>query len=280
MKNKLCCLVAAFVAICLAAAGHAEATCYGNLDAQWNGVNPGQDVTVHAYPGTEVSPGLLTGLATTGGMYNFIYKDDLIGPPDPKETLTGLSDGDDFHTHCIDVQNYVGGRERWKVCDVIDAPDPNTLLGNVNISDAKETLLRKLYFLYPDSTITTLTDPDAKDKKASARQIAVWEIVFEHWKGLNATDTTSSFWVTDDGGAGGDANTMLSAVASYEWQYGDMMPVLYAFVDRVEGDSGDQDQLWLLEGGGEEYIPEPLTVLGMFLGLGSVGAYIRRRRMM
>ena len=28
-----------------------------------------------------------------------------------------------------------------------------------------------------------------------------------------------------------------------------------------------------------EPIPEPLTMLGMFLGLGSVGAYIRRRRM-
>jgi len=26
-------------------------------------------------------------------------------------------------------------------------------------------------------------------------------------------------------------------------------------------------------------VPEPLTMLGMFLGLGSVGAYIRRRRM-
>jgi len=28
-----------------------------------------------------------------------------------------------------------------------------------------------------------------------------------------------------------------------------------------------------------QYVPEPLTMLGLFLGLGSVGAYIRRRRM-
>ena len=33
-------------------------------------------------------------------------------------------------------------------------------------------------------------------------------------------------------------------------------------------------------GGGAGQIPEPLTMLGMFLGLGGVGAYIKRRRMM
>jgi hypothetical protein len=35
----------------------------------------------------------------------------------------------------------------------------------------------------------------------------------------------------------------------------------------------------LSSGGGGQLIPEPLTMLGMFLGLGSVGAYIRKRRM-
>ena len=28
-----------------------------------------------------------------------------------------------------------------------------------------------------------------------------------------------------------------------------------------------------------QHVPEPLTMLGMFLGLGSVGAYIRKRRL-
>jgi len=263
MKIKLCWLVVASVAICLGLAERAEAYCYGSLDAQWNGVSPGQGVTVNAYPGTIESPGLLRSLATTGGVYNFIKKGG-------DEEVTGLAYDESFWTHCIDISEYVGGLEQWWVTDVDDAPDPNTYLGSVNISDAKEDLLRKLFFLYPGNLA-------AQSQTAAARQIAVWEIVFEHWKGLNALDATSSFWVTGNALAGGEANTMLNAVASYSWQYLDPMPILYAFVDR---DTSDQDQLWLLDGGTETYIPEPVTVLGMFLGLGSVGAYIRRRRMM
>jgi hypothetical protein len=41
-----------------------------------------------------------------------------------------------------------------------------------------------------------------------------------------------------------------------------------------EGDSIDYEVTEI-----RTYIPEPLTMLGMFLGLGSIGAYVRRRRM-
>ena len=279
MKSKLCWLVVASVAICLAAES-AEATCYGSLDAIWAGVSPGQGVTVHAYPGTIDSPGSGRHLSTSGGVYNFRKTGGT-------ETITGLGainmdsvplPPPNLQTHCIDILNYVGGSEAWNVCTLDEAPDPNTLLGGVNISGPKETRLQKLFFLYPDSSIYNLSG-SAKSKQAAARQIAVWEIVFEHWKGLNATDTTSSFYVTGNDGAGTLANTMLSDVASYSWHKGDVMPELYAFVDRVEGSGGDQDQVWLVPGGGDTYIPEPLTMLGMFLGLGGVGAYVRRRRM-
>ena len=276
MKNTLCWFVVTSVAICLAAES-AEATCYGTLDATWAGVSPGQGVRVNAYPGTIGSPGKKTSLSTVGGVYNFRKTggDETITGLDP----VGSTDPPNLQTHCIDLQNYVGGSEAWNVCTLDEAPDPNTLLGGVTIDATKETRLQKLFFLYPDSSIYSLSG-SAKSKQAAARQIAVWEIVFEHWKGLNATDSTSSFYVTNDGGAGAVANTMLSAVGAKSWQKGDVMPELYAFVDRVGGASGDQDQVWIVPGGGDTYIPEPVTMLGMFLGLGSVGAYIKRRRMM
>ena len=49
------------------------------------------------------------------------------------------------------------------------------------------------------------------------------------------------------------------------------------YVGSTSGENNEvtAEALW----GVSTAVPEPLTMLGMFLGLGSVGAYIRKRRM-
>ena len=253
MKNKLCWLLVACAAIWLAVAGHAEATTYGTLTAQWWKVDPGKSVKTHAWDGSGYDA-----LNTTSGVYNFTFTSatSATGEFNP---LTGLEAGEVIKTHCIDISEYVGGTETWNVCSLDEAPIPTTYGGPID--STQEELLQRLML---QDVSTAL--------KASARQIAVWEIVFDK-DDLDPTKTDSEFWVDNDGGAGSDAKDMLTAITtSWSWD-GKTKPTLYAFVDE-----GEQDQLWMLIGGSDP-IPEPLTMLGMFLGLGSVGAYIRRRRM-
>lgn len=72
---------------------------------------------------------------------------------------------------------------------------------------------------------------------------------------------------------GGEKILFIDIIASYA----SSSPPSYSYLDGVQitldkdigGDVATMDLA----------VPEPLTVLGMFLGLGSVGAYIRRRRM-
>lgn len=261
MKSKLCWLVVASVAICLAAAGHAEATTYGTLTAEWWKVSPGKSVRAYAWHGTGYDT-----LNTMSGVYNFHFKSatSAEGQTNP---LEGMDYWGVIKTHCIDISQYVGGEETWDVCSLDESPIPTTYGGPID--STQENLLQRLFYQYPTATTAPV---------ASARQLAVWEIVFDK-DDLDPTLSTSRFYVTNDDGAGDDAKDMLTAITtSWSWS-GKTKPTLYAFVD-----DGSQDQLWLGAGvgAGQEpigVIPEPLTMLGMFLGLGSVGAYIKRRRM-
>jgi hypothetical protein len=75
----------------------------------------------------------------------------------------------------------------------------------------------------------------------------------------------------DFSGLSGDAGFDITKVDS----------IKYTFDSSMGGNpagTGGGDYAFDLFGTG--VVPEPLTMLGMFLGLGSVGAYIRKRRMM
>jgi len=108
-----------------------------------------------------------------------------------------------------------------------------------------------------------------KDSLAASFNLAVWEIIYEHTGVLNAK--TGSFRSASTTQAN-KANEWLADLGS--WQVGEIVPDLRALVHEDY-----QDMLHIIPGGGAPYVPEPLTMLGMFLGLGTVGAYIRRRRM-
>ena len=264
-KSSLVVVVVA-LAVGVVFAGRAHATTYGTLDANFLGVHPRESVTLHAFPGSDevTDPGTERSLRTRAGVYRF----QKTGGDD---CVTGLDLYDTFGTHCIDISDYVRSSNSWDVCDVQDAPDPTTYLGGFTISPAQEVALQMLFSRNAD--VST-------DQKAAARQIAVWEVVFEHWNPYKVTAGDGSFYVTDTASdTAGLADTMLNDLGP--WQVGEIMPQLYAFVDRDPYSYPDeQDQLWLVPGGGQEYIPEPVTMLGLVLGFASVGAYIRRRRML
>lgn len=87
----------------------------------------------------------------------------------------------------------------------------------------------------------------------------------------------------------GTAGTVLAAVlngaldGSSGWEGPGNMAWAFEFDDgpiaaNETGDLISKDKKLNSDGG--RFIPEPVTMLGMFLGLGGVGAYIRKRRMM
>ena len=123
MKSKLCWLVVASVAICLAVAGSAEATTYGTLTGKLLSVSPGQSVKYYANGGSKTG-------TTTAGIFN-IKRTDSPG--------TGVNDfiPTYFSTHCIDLSEYIYySTNTWTVKDVDEAPDPITLSGAL-ISDER-----------------------------------------------------------------------------------------------------------------------------------------------
>jgi hypothetical protein len=80
------------------------------------------------------------------------------------------------------------------------------------------------------------------------------------------------YWLAPlSGGAllapGDTSTTMYIEVDAKNWSLG---------VSTVQDSGQSKEQIPVLVPG---FIPEPLTMLGMFLGLGGVGAYIRKRRM-
>jgi len=262
--NKIVLSVAALAAASLAFAGGAYATTYGTINATYTSVSPQAVVAIHANPGaTSGSPGAWLSESVYAGVYNFRtnWVTWATPPNTPLPTGAPLAAGSTFGTHCIDTTNLIG-TDTYVIKDVTDAPSPTTYSGGTTISAGRLVDLQKLL---SRNSVGTSTD-------AAARQVAVWEVVFEHWNSyeVNAGGNQGSFYVTDDSAVATRADQMLADLGA--WQYGEWVPDLYAFV------APGQDQLWLAQGDGHYYVPEPLTMLGMVFGLGSVGAYIRKRR--
>jgi len=175
--------------------------------------------------------------------------------------------------YCIDLAQEPDGSSTYTLVPLTQAPVPPQY-GTSAITGAQETQLKKLWSRHHGEIGSDLT----KDFLAASFNLAVWEIIYEHSGALNAKTGTfrtgggtwSGHPPTPDMAA--QANEWLGDLGS--WQVGEEMPDLRALVNPTH-----QDMLYIIVGGGDTYVPEPLTMLGMFLGLGSVGAYIRRRRM-
>ena len=166
-------------------------------------------------------------------------------------------------TYCIDLTKFVS-------------------LGNVNYND---------YTIVPISAVGTMSPVKAGALNAlltnslsllanasgqtainisAARQMAVWEILYETGANWSVTDAGSAFSI---GGSGAPltaaqslANIYLSNVASSSWQASGNYQL------RVLNSPTRQSQVFLAA------VPEPATWAMMIMGFGAIGATLRRRR--
>lgn len=115
----------------------------------------------------------------------------------------------------------------------------------------------------------------------AAFQAAVWEIVNET-AGKTYSVTADDFTVADHSGYGFEAiaNTWLGAANFGKWQAAavsdssGLQPV-YAL---VPADHSVQNFALMFTGvGSSKPVPEPITMLGAFLGISSLGLYVRKR---
>jgi len=271
-------LVAAGLGMTLVLLGFtaAHATVYGKIEANFLGVyqkNQGAsyyadtdcstyDINWSGYPGYDSSKpkeyyddyG-----STIAGLYHFKTTKSSYN------TYAPLGKDTDFGTFCVDLVQYIGQgvTYRYTVTDLDNAPTPPGAAMH-KIWPGQKSDLERLYYGYYD-----LAKFASDDNEAAAFGLAVWEIVCEHWES-SYTVTSGSFKTSSRANA--RANTILSNLPTIPPNV--TPPELVAFVSDCS-----QDQMWVLTCGGVQYVPEPLTMLGLALGLGSVGVYVRRRRL-
>ena len=91
---------------------------------------------------------------------------------------------------------------------------------------------------------------------------------------VTVTEDGSSVSVTKDTPSGSGASSLTFLYSEFGLAFTSVDQIEFLFTNR-DGTAAVDYEVDLFA----THIPEPVTMLGMFLGLGSVGAYIRRRRM-
>ena len=249
-RNRFFSCTTCLVALLLLA-GMADAV---TVTAKFIGANPAMNV--RTYADRDNDPAYELDSWTRAGVHVFEAISSDFEP---------IQAGETFTTFCIDLGQYVNsnGIYTYTVTDIKNAPVPTTY-SMTTIGGAQELDLQKLYSQYYGVATQGLV------LDAAAFQAAAWEIVNEHWLDYDVLD--GSFKVQSDWSAAPLANTWLDSLAGYSLPEGPL-PNLTAFVSECS-----QDQMFIIPGGGGQ-IPEPLTLMGLLMGLGVVSNTLRRRRM-
>jgi hypothetical protein len=242
--------------LCLLIAGESQAT---TITMRFDGVALGQATVVDAWSGPDPgSPGSRRRLNTLAGIYGWTK----VGGD-----YAAIDVGESFSTSCIDVSQTMSGGSiyTYTVEEITNAPVPATYSGGT-IDAVRADALQKHYArnfgtIGADATL------------AAAFQIAVWEIVCEHWSDPNYNVGSDSFLLLGNLAVADAANAMLDNLSD-PWQPWEDVPELVAFVS-----TDYQDQMWLVPLGDPPHAPEPITVLGLGMALLGVGCYVRRRGM-
>ena len=228
------------VAVILVLAAGASASMYGTVQVQFLNVSPGQSIStmIHPYDTTSWYTG-------PTGQFNLSY---LTTPPVLLYPQAS----------CIEVQTISGGGIYWyDVVDPSDVPVPDGPYdqGQGPMGVAKADYLREFWALAFGSVTNNVT--------AAAFQLGVWEIVFED---LPTTPPTGWDVTTGRFETLLDANSSAAITQANAW---------LASVDGV----GPKATLYGLRSNSAQDMivsPEPATLA--FLGLGSIGLLVRRRR--
>ena len=275
--------ILASAAVCLLLAGSALATSTGWITMSFYNVSPGENVNYVA-PGKSGS--------TTAGVYNqkvYLhpnYWDDLLdsdgdGIPDQEASQLiaslGTADGNAgkttawayASTFCADIKQYASGSFlRYDIYKPEDAPIGGTQnpMGPTKAAD-----LRKLFDNYSVYGLGALpytlgTTTYGASQTSAAFQASVWEIIYE----------TSAYDVKKDAFQISSGETWTGLSNYWLTHLGTVDPCLGLRV-LVNGDQ--QDFAIVVPGVGRDPIPEPVTMAGLMLGIGSVLTYVRKRRM-
>jgi len=257
------CLKPMTIGLLIAAlAGAAHATSLGHVWLKYSSVSPTQ--TGHPYV-DGVHADHPYNRAVYIGKYNLVIDtslgysgegDDLVGNDPPR--YVGLG------TFCADVvQSSSSAYLRYDIYLPQDAP-----IGGDNTPDgmgaAKAADLRKLFdnYLYGGDDLSWTSD------EAAAFQASVWEIIYED-DAITYDINTGDFYIAGTASWLNTADGWLGSLSGYS----DPDTGL-----RVLVNEGTQDYALTIPGlGSVPVIPEPLTLTGMFLGIGGVAAYIRKR---
>ena len=165
MRKMKVTVIAAALAGSMLLAGTAQAAYYGDLNAAYDGV----------------APGGVSGVA--GGVFNFTR---LAAGTTFTGTLLTNSPADDFIGFCLDIDQHVAGPVVYRVVDLTDAVVPGP-----TITAAKALDLAKLVGGVLAGSFNNVASVLTNGQKASAFQLAIWEIVNEN----SGTYDTTAGWV-------------------------------------------------------------------------------------
>lgn len=241
----------------LALAGSAGATSYGWLDLKYSYCGP----TEAAW--TSTNGGLNWTGAWYAGQYNLQTNGDH-STGDWGETLWNQAQphGGLVGAYCIDIgQNAPPSFVRYDLYDLADAPIGQEM-GTIKAND-----LRRLYSFWSSGF---------DNRQAGAFEVAVWEIINEtagtSYNVLGGDFRIQEYTLHGAGGWSGIANGWLDKINNND-PSAIPNPGVLALVN-----AATQDYALTLKDFGSTPIPEPVTMAGLMLGIGSIAGYVRRRR--
>ena len=228
-------------------------TASADMSITFNSASPAQNLSV-----TDPGGGTVTGAA---GQYNWTWN----GGDRP----AFIKSNNTFTTFCIEVNQHISYNQtyNYSLVNLDAAPLPGIGQGNGSnngMGVARADRIRNLF----DSSYSSAFDAS----RASAFQLAIWEIVFETATVGNSTATSfnvsgGNFQLTNsftDATVATKANDMLALAASYAG------PRKYAVYGLSS--AGAQDQLVFMA------LPEPSGVLMALTGLAPLAGVVRYRR--
>lgn len=226
-------------------------------------VQPGATGTARVTYDPSDGPRMRTGDVRTGA---YMFE---IDPDVPRTGLgLGLPTGEMFGAVCIDVTQRASTHYRdYSIVPLTDAPlTPYT--GVEPMSATRAALLENLWYDHFDLDWIAPGPYSSTEKRmAEAFNAAVWELVFEEeGNSLDILDgalkvanvnyaSMANTWLANLD-AGGDRTTLYALSSSSYQDYVVLIP------------TRDDDKV----------VPEPITMTGLLIGVGSLATYMRKRR--
>jgi len=240
-------------AMVLATGPPARATSLGQLDLRYAGSDFYRNGIVHLDGGTTV---LVTG--------KYILEVDTNPATywgQGKDVVEQADTNDMLDTFCADLEQAALGD--FTTYDVYHPEYAPIGAGNSPMGIEKAWDLRRLFNQHLGDV--------ASANGAAAFQAAVWEIVYEDTGTYNVKDSASRLWIekmAHDPDWLTTANTWLTGLGTGHPDVG----------LRVLANEDYQDYALVVLGLPADPVPEPVTLAGLMLGVGSLVGYLRRRR--